>query len=419
MGHRRGRHEESGSIVAMIPALLAAVLLAGLSASDVARAEDPRLQALAREVGADQGVFAQAEDGTVLVDQHADRAVHPASVTKIATTLALLRVLGPEHRFQTRVLASGPVRDGAVHGDLVVESEGDPVLVDENAFLLLLKLHALGVQRVDGTLQVQGPLFFNWEPDPTGARLRRALAGQGGAAAWSAVQRERADARQIAPADRALGFGARSAANGNGDRHALLVHVSPPLRRVAKELNCYSNNIFHELSKRVGGPAAVQRIAAESVPAELRAAIRIENAAGAGTGNRLSPRAAAAIIRALSAELRQHGLSLVDVLPVAGIDDGTLHARLRDGATQGAVVAKTGTYGSLGACALAGVIHTRAYGDVTFAVLNRGLSVPEGRRRQDAFVRALARAAGAVPWEYRRPGVPAFAEARLDDAATP
>jgi D-alanyl-D-alanine carboxypeptidase/D-alanyl-D-alanine-endopeptidase (penicillin-binding protein 4) len=291
--------------------------------------------------------------------------------------------------------------------------------VDENAFLLLLKLHALGVQRVDGTLQVQGPLLFNWEPDPTGARLRRALAGRGSEAAWSAVQRQRAEAQRMTSADRALGFGARSATNGNGDRHALLVHVSPPLRRVAKELNCYSNNIFHELSKHVGGPAAVQRIAAESVPGEMRSAIRIENAAGAGRGNHLSPRAAAAIIRALSAELQQHGLSLVDVLPVAGIDDGTLHTRLRDEVTRGAVVGKTGTYGSLGACALAGVIRTRTYGDVTFAVLNRGLSVPEGRRRQDAFVRALARAAGAMPWDYHRPGVPAFAEARLDAASAP
>jgi D-alanyl-D-alanine carboxypeptidase/D-alanyl-D-alanine-endopeptidase (penicillin-binding protein 4) len=404
----------------MIRALLASVLCGGLLASGVARAEDPELQALAHAVvGADQGVFAQAEDGSVLVEQHADRAVHPASVMKIATTLALLRVLGPEHRFQTRVLASGPVHDGAIHGNLVVESEGDPVLVDENAFLLLLKLRALGVQRVDGTLQVQGPLFFNWEPDPTGARLRRALAGGGGGAAWSAVQRERAEARDIAAAECALRFGARSAANGSSARHTLLVHVSPPLRRVAKELNCYSNNIFHELSKRVGGPAAVQRIVAESVPPEVRAAIRIENAAGAGTESRLSPRAAAAIIRALSAELRQHGLSLADVLPVAGIDDGTLHTRLRDEATQGAVVAKTGTYGSLGACSLAGVIRTRTYGDVTFAVLNRGLSVPEGRRRQDAFVRGLAQKAGAMPWEYRRSGVPAFVEARLDVASAP
>ena len=116
--------------MAMISALLPAALLAGLLASDVARAADAQLQALARTVvGADQGVFVQAGDGSVLVEQHADRAVHPASVVKIATTLALLRVLGPEHRFQTRVLASGPVRDGAIHGDLVVESEGDPVLV--------------------------------------------------------------------------------------------------------------------------------------------------------------------------------------------------------------------------------------------------------------------------------------------------
>ena len=46
-----------------------------------------------RLLGADQGVYVEAADGTVLLAQSADRAVHPASVSKIPTTLALLRRL--------------------------------------------------------------------------------------------------------------------------------------------------------------------------------------------------------------------------------------------------------------------------------------------------------------------------------------
>ena len=63
-----------------------------LAVTHVAHAGPP-LQGLAREVvGAGQGVLVVAEDGTVLASEAADRAVHPASVTKIATSLALLLV---------------------------------------------------------------------------------------------------------------------------------------------------------------------------------------------------------------------------------------------------------------------------------------------------------------------------------------
>jgi len=402
----------------IIRAWLAIVLCSGFITISRAVAAEAPLQSAARSiVGADQGVFAQAEDGSMLAMQQADRPVHPASVMKIATTLALLRELGPAHRFETRLLAAGPVSEGHVRGDLIVEAGGDPVLVDENAFLMLLELHARGIDGVDGALRVRGPLFFNWEPDPTGARLRRAFTGHGGVTAWSAVRARRPDA-PVALTARTLAFAGGAEQAGGQDPQVLVIHGSPPLTRVTKELNCYSNNIFHALSDRIGGPGTVQRIAEQSVPRDLRAEILVDNAAGAGTRNRLSPRAAVAIIQALTAELETHRLSLADVLPVAGVDEGTLRTRLREDGLRGAVVGKTGTYGSLGACALAGVVRTRKYGDVTFAVLNRGVAVPEARRRQDAFVRALVEhAGGAEPLPYRPAVEPAFGEARVAGGA--
>jgi D-alanyl-D-alanine carboxypeptidase/D-alanyl-D-alanine-endopeptidase (penicillin-binding protein 4) len=81
-----------------------------------------------RTLGADQGVYVEAADGTVLVAQVAARAVHPASISKIPTTLALLRRFGPEHRFVTTFSAAGRIENGALRGDLVVEPGGDPYL---------------------------------------------------------------------------------------------------------------------------------------------------------------------------------------------------------------------------------------------------------------------------------------------------
>jgi D-alanyl-D-alanine carboxypeptidase len=137
------------------------------------------------------------------------------------------------------------------------------------------------------------------------------------------------------------------------------------------------------------------------VSAAARDGVRLDNAAGAGTTNRLSPRAAVELTAALERELGRHGLGLADVLPVAGIDAGTLRERFDDPATQGAVVGKTGTYGDVGACALAGVASTERFGRVTFAILNRGVPVPEARASQDAFLRAVLADAGGRAIAYQ------------------
>src|SRR5262249_57036345 len=94
---------------------------------------EPPLQAAARALGEDQGVFAEAENGTVLAAQAADRPVHPASVTKVASSLALLEQLGPAHRFQTSIVAGGPPQDGRGGGNPVGEGGGGPPPGSEKA----------------------------------------------------------------------------------------------------------------------------------------------------------------------------------------------------------------------------------------------------------------------------------------------
>lgn len=371
-----------------------------------ARADEPPLQAEAqRIVGRDQGVLAVAENGEVLATLNAARAVHPASVSKVATTLALLKRLGPEHRFTTRMLATGPVEDGKLRGDLVVEAAGDPVLVYENAFMMLGELRALGISAVEGQLAVRGPLIFNWHEDGVPA-LRRTLEGKEGAEAWPAV-RARLDGVPLS--ELALTFAGRPTATPLPAPQQLFVHRSPPLARVLKALNCYSNNIFHLLADRIGGPSTVERVSRDAVPEVEPSEIVIDNGAGAGATNRLSPRAAVALLAVLERELGTHKLSLADVLPVASVDPGTLHARLND-----ALVGKTGTFGSLGASALAGVLHTRRWGAVTFAVLNRGVPVPDAQRRQDAFVEAVLRAGEPIAWPHRVLDAPTFTGASLE-----
>ena len=384
-------------------ARVALALVLALAGVPYAAAEPP-LQTLARETaGAGQGVFAVAEDGTVLASEAAERAVHPASVTKVATSLALLQRLGPDHRFTTRLLAGGPIEGGTLRGDLIVEAGGDPFLANEGALMFLERLHALGIRAISGRLVVRGALIFNWQRDPSGNALRHVLVGDAGA--W------RPPAGSPSLGDVAVKFAGKGSIP-SPTSSPLLTYKSPPLLAIEKALNGYSNNVFHFASDAVGGPSAVEAIARAAVPAEMRDEITITNGAGGGSTNRISPRAAVALLQALAAEIQRLGRDVTAVLPVSGIDAGTLKDRLLDApAGRGLVVGKTGTFGSEGASALAGMLRTRRWGTVTFAVLNRGVPVPEARRRQDAFVERLVTAAEATPWPYGTAAPPAFDQA--------
>ena len=401
-------------------------MLGLLGATSAAGAATADLTATARAIlGADQGVYAESTDGTVLLAQAADRPVHPASVSKVPTTLALLRKLGPEHRFVTTFAGSGRILDGTLYGDLSVESEGDPSLVDEDALLVAERLKQSGIQRVAGHLVVSRSLTFDWRSDDDGSLLQRALSGLTPPAAWAAV-RELQDSGTPGTGQPGIRFTAAAAwpANGVSDsrgvellqRQPLVIYRSQPLLPLVKSLNDYSNNIFKPFADAAGGATAVEALARSVLPPEMSIEVTLGDGAGTDPSNRLSPRATVKLLRALEKELATSGHALYDILPVAGIDDGTLHERLNGADEAGRVVGKTGTFGDYGASALAGAILTTDRGTVYFAILNHNVPVPQARLRQDRFVRALLAHLHSVPWHYVRDPRPAVARAEVSIA---
>ena len=361
-----------------------------------------------RIVGEGQGVQVETEDGRILVSEAGARAVHPASVSKLPTTLALLRELGPDYRFPTEFLAGGPMQSATIDGPLVVRASGDPYFVDENALLVAEALRSIGLRNVSGALVVEGDLLFNWKDEASAVRLRDALEGNVPAAAWAAVRATDSAANTEVPR---LQF-EQPPTPAAGSQSVLVTHLSQPLRYTLKALNGYSNNIFAPFADAVGGIEAVQQQLRAGLPPDYSEELVLGDGAGAHAANRMSPRVTVAILRALEAELSKHGLDLTSVMPVAGVDEGTLKRRLVDPGGEGFVVAKTGTYGDYGACALAGALRT-SNGIVYFAILNRGVAIAEARRRQDAYVRVLMAELGALPWGYQRSDEPAFMRAQV------
>lgn len=409
-------HVRSASVL-IVRHLIAILFL--LACRTAASAATPSLAAEARTIlGADQGVYIEAADGTSLLAQAAQKPVHPASVSKVPTTLALLRRLGPDYRFITTFSAQGPVSDGTLHGDLLVESNGDPSFVDENALLVADRLREAGLTQVTGELRVRGTVTFDWQIDEDGSRLRRALAGSVAPGALAAVRAFELESPTEPTPGKLLPAGIRflggaDATYASSLIQPLIIHRSQPLLPLAKSLNDYSNNIFKPLADAAGGATAVQRLARSAVPPAMQSEITLGDGAGTDPSNRLSPRAAVKLLRALEAELQKSGHDLTDILPVAGIDDGTLHRRLDAPDEVGRVVGKTGTYGDYGASALIGAIPTSDRGTVYFAILNHGVPVPEARRRQDRFVAALLKHLASMPWKYQRDVRPAIARAEI------
>jgi D-alanyl-D-alanine carboxypeptidase/D-alanyl-D-alanine-endopeptidase (penicillin-binding protein 4) len=57
---------------------------------------------------------------------NAEKAMIPASNNKVYSGIWSLSVLGPDYRFPTDLLITGPVQNGVVRGDVVVRGSGDP-----------------------------------------------------------------------------------------------------------------------------------------------------------------------------------------------------------------------------------------------------------------------------------------------------
>lgn len=146
------------------PLLRRLALLIALLQAVVAQAELP--PALARQL-AEAGIPADALSlvvaplgvGARYVEHGATRPMQPASTMKLVTTLVGLEQLGPAWRGTTRLLAAGPIRDGVLHGDLVLQGGGDMDLGWQDLQAMLQHARNRGLTEVRGALVLDRSLY--------------------------------------------------------------------------------------------------------------------------------------------------------------------------------------------------------------------------------------------------------------------
>lgn len=356
-----------------------------------------------------QGFIVTTLKGEVLGEHNADRLYNPASVTKVATSLTAISRLGPDFKFRTSLYTDGTLdpSTGILHGSLYVIGSGDPAFFSENAMMIADKLNRSGIREVDGNLVVLGQFFFNFSasreasakafratltPETWNAQTKdaytRFLSIRAAEDRVSAVARSQASTNPPLPGQPSLKISGQTITDPNVNTSKLTplaLHTSLPLLRVLKGLNDFSNNwMATVIGNLVGGPDAVERFLKTEVGFKDDE-VRFATSSGLGA-NAISPRNTITMLRKLITYLESKGLGLEELLPIAGVDSGTLERRFND-AYRGSVVGKTGTLSSVSA--LAGVAYTRQRGPLLFVIYNHGGSAHRFRAAQDETIKKI------------------------------
>ncbi len=335
-----------------------------------------------------QGVWVQA-GYNLLANHQGTQPLPAASLTKVATSLAALETWGPDHQFDTLIGATGPIQNGVLQGDLVIQGNNDPFFVWEEAIALGNTLNRMGIRQVTGKLVIMGNFSMNYESDPqvAGALLKQGLNAQ----LWpDEAKAQYLNLPKNTPQPQvAIAGDVQVATLPIPKQIALLRHQSLPLAQILKQMNIYSNNAMAEmLADSVGGASTVAARAARAAGVP-QAEIQLINGSGLGPENQISPRAVCAMFMAIETYLKPQQMTVADLFPVSGRDGGTLEDRNIPVAS----VVKTGTLWDVST--LAGALPTRDRGLIWFAILNRGEDLDGLRDRQDQLLQNLLEQWGA------------------------
>jgi D-alanyl-D-alanine carboxypeptidase/D-alanyl-D-alanine-endopeptidase (penicillin-binding protein 4) len=322
--------------------------------------------------GSFSGSVVDAGTGQALYAKNATKAYIPASTLKVVTSTAALSILGPQHRFSTRVVAGG-------RGRIVLVGGGDPYLVSvptarhpgaasvsRLARLTASRLKKNGQTRVslgyDATLftgpswHADWPRMYADQVTPISALWvdEGRLAGSSGP---RVAKPARVAAETFARALRNNGIRVSGVRSAKADRQArpLASVASMPLERIVEHLLMVSDNdaaevLFRQAAVGAGRPGTFadgQRV----VQARLtklglwHQAARLRDGSGLSRKNTMPAAMLTQLLRAGLAAERPELRGAVTGLPVAGVE-GSLRIRYGDKAgrpARGLLRGKTGT----------------------------------------------------------------------------
>jgi serine-type D-Ala-D-Ala carboxypeptidase/endopeptidase (penicillin-binding protein 4) len=361
-----------------------------------------------------------------LYARNADAALAPASTQKLLVAAAALDQLGPDFRFETRVVAPAPPKDGSVDS-LWLVGAGDPLLATPEYAAHLAaeprtrdtpvtpmaaladRLAAAGVHSVPGGIHGDDTRYERlrflpgWKPsyrDDADVGPVGALVVNSGLDAWKPKDVLTPEPATRSAAELARLLVARGAAAGSGpDQVApaggvVLARIaSAPLSQVVAAMLRSSDNLAAELLVREldrhrggAGTTAGGTAVATSVAQRLglpTAGLRLADGSGLDPSDRASCRL---LLAAIELADRPGFGALGDGLAVAGVN-GTLAKRYGGTPLAGRLAAKTGWID----CAAGMVGRVTVHNPLRFSLLVNGpCDWPSARAVEDRVATALA-----------------------------
>ncbi len=348
----------------------------GSGSDDQQMAANLDARVLDQRLGSDvSGVVLDADTDSTLWDHDGSTALMPASNVKLATSTAALTVLGPQHRFTTKVVYG--------HGTLTLVGGGDRTLssadlagMAKTAVAGLKKAGLTSVKvAVDDSLFPEPTLADGWTEGyyPDTVAPVRALVVDG-----RAVQDTSVDAGQVfAHLLGQEGISVTGDVTHRTARHSdvpVARHVSAPLTDIVRKmLKTSDNNIAETLLRMTalgagrpatfeGGTEVVRHVLSHRYGISLDN-FEIHDGSGLSRADRIPAATLAQILELLTEHRYAHTLgSILDGLPVAGEAGSTLGPEwgrfddVHSKCAVGKVRAKTGTL--TGAVALSGLTRT-------------------------------------------------------------
>ena len=358
-------------------------------------------------------VVMDASSGDVLFDRAAGAARIPASNMKLLTAVAVLKAMGPEARFTTRVLATDDPSTVVLTGGgdvLLGAGDSDPAAVMGHAGLASLaketaaKLTAAGVKgpvtvTVDDSLFSGPPLNPAWSLDDVAAGETAPLfplalnSGRyspgvttGPRPQDAAATAAEAFARQLAAAGIEVRPGVE---RGKGiPANVLAAAESATVSDQVDLMLESSDNFLAEALGRMTAKASGKEATYDGATAAVRQrlgelglatdAMELADVSGLALGNQVSARQFAEVVRAITSGPDPALRTALDGFPIAGLT-GTLDDRYVEAGTAGGaglVRAKTGTLNTV--IALSGYVVDADGRLLVFSFIGNGLEPGAG-----------------------------------------
>jgi D-alanyl-D-alanine carboxypeptidase/D-alanyl-D-alanine-endopeptidase (penicillin-binding protein 4) len=345
--------------------------------------------------GPDTGALVEDLDtGRTLYAVRPKVARPPASVEKLYTTVALLRVLGPDARLHTDIMGTGRLSRGVWHGNLYLRGGGDPSFGDPGfnksylhgygptALALVAQLRRHGIRRVTGRVfadesmfdRRRGGLLTNYGPDTPdyGGQMSALVYDHG--SATNKLSPAQFAVKEVGLIMRGAGIQARFAkpTATTPIRARILATVSsPPLSVMTRLMDVPSDDLFADLfTKQLGvlfggGGTLAQgaQVISHTITASYGLHPRILDGSGLSRNDRSSPLDVVDLLR----DVWHTGVGgeLAASLPRVGLE-GTVQNIGVKTAARGRCIGKTGTLNAV--TNLAGYCRARGKHELAFAI---------------------------------------------------